>query len=142
MSYDSNNMEQCKCNSNSCIICKNNELKKAKRKLEKYEQAMKLLMDDSILQQTDDGLYESVIITKNMDGEVIKKHNSKLGESYIIIDKCKDINHLNNKEKYAIDEQDNLKNYEIAKQYANKGTYLYGAVGFATKVVGFFIGLF
>jgi hypothetical protein len=132
----------------SCAICQSNELARTKRKLAKYEQAVKLLMDESIIQEAyvgpDDSskLYESVILTKNKEGEIEKKHTSNLGESYIIIDKAKDINQLNNKEKYAIDEQNNYRNYEIAKQYANKGTYYYGVLGFATRVAGFFIGLF
>jgi hypothetical protein len=124
------------------MTCKNAELKRTKRKLEKYEQAMKILMDDSVLNPTEPSLLESVIIDKNMEGEVVKKHQSKLGESYIIVDKCKNIDHLSNKERKAIEEQDNLRNYEIAKQYANKGTYLYGAIGFATKVASFVVGLF
>ena len=138
----------CKCNLESCIKCKSAELDRAKKKLTKYEQALKLLMDESIIQEAYIGpdkssnLYESVIIDKNLEGEVIKKHGSKLGESYIIVDKCKNINELSKKEKQSIDEQDNLRNYEVAKTYANKGTYLYGVIGFATKVAGFFIGLF
>jgi hypothetical protein len=105
-------------------------------------------MDDSIIQEAYTGpdqhknMYESVILDKNMEGELIKKHDSKLGESYIIVEKGKDLKQLSNKEKRSIDEQDNLRNYEVAKTYANKGTYFYGVIGFATKIAGFFIGLF
>ena len=143
-------MDNCKCINNSCIKCKDVELNKAKQKLDRYEQALKILMDDSIIQDTylgnnkNDGsnLFESVIMDKNMRGEVVKKHNSRLGESYIILDKGKNLDTINNKEKAAIDEQDNLKRYEKAKTYAKKGSYLYGMVGMPTKVAGFFIGLF
>ena len=74
-------MDNCKCINNSCIKCKDVELNKAKQKLDRYEQALKILMDDSIIQDTylgnnNDGsnLFESVIMDKNMRGEVIKKH--------------------------------------------------------------------
>lgn len=141
-------MNDCKCGSKTCIKCKDAELKKAKKKIDKYEKAMKILLDDSVIQETFVGsdrssnMYESVIFEKNIDGEMLKKHNSDLGESYIILEKGKNIDHLSNKERRAIEEQDNLKNYENTKKYVNKGTYLYGAIRIATKIGGFFIGLF
>ena len=100
----------CTCQLETCIKCKTAELNNAKKKLVKYEQALKILMDESIIQEaytgtdTNSNLYESIIINKNQEGEIIKKHDSKLGESYIIIDKCKKIEELCKKEKQSIDD--------------------------------------
>ena len=136
-------MNSCNCKLESCIRCKDKELKRMKRKMERYKQAVDLLMDDSIIQEdyaTKDSLYESVIIEKDNEGRMVKKQSSRLGESFLIVEKGKNINHLSNKERSALQAQEDLKNSEKALGYTRKGTYLYGMMSFASKIAGFFIG--
>ena len=138
-------MSSCNCRSKSCIVCKDVELRRAQRKLEKYKQALDLIMDDSVIQEdyaTGNSLYESVMVEKNNEGRMEKKQQSHLGESFLIMEKGKRIDHLSNKERGALQAQDDLKNSETARTYTQKGTYFYGITSVATKIAGFFLGFF
>jgi hypothetical protein len=135
-----NNCGEC-INSDNCIKCVRLQLSNVNDKNEKYKKILHDIMDDIDLNDDTTNLYESVLVEKNKNGEIIKKQNSQLGESYMIMDKGKNIDELSVKEKKVINAQDDLKNYEITTGYVQNGTYLYGMFGVVTRVVGLFIGI-
>ncbi len=136
----------CNCGLSRCIKCKDIELKKAQMKLNRYEQALKILMDDSIVGQLDNNnynnhnnydnshMYESIIIEKDMEGNQNKKIRSDLGQSFLILDRGKNIDELDKIERKALNKQNELKEYENYATYYRKGNSIYGIFSTIAKV--------
>lgn len=81
-----------------------------KDKLKKYEKALKILLDDSLVNDIID-----------------KKENNKEGEEdCIIIDYAKDINELGKEEYTSLKKQDEYRRYDKIKKYAKQGSVFYG----------------
>ena len=77
-----------------------------------------------------DLMYESIIIEKDLEGNRNKKVPSDLSESFLIIDRGKDLTHLSQKEQRAINEQDNLHNYNKVKKYSEKASFVGNVLGY------------
>lgn len=93
---------------------------------DKFFQEMKKLEDETV-----DHLEESIIIQRNDQGITHKTIHSNLTESFLIIDKGKDLRHLNLKEQAVINEQTNLHHYNQIKD----------KVGVASTVIGYVVSV-
>ncbi|ARF09582.1 hypothetical protein Indivirus_1_205 [Indivirus ILV1] len=102
--------------SDKCSNCKN-----LQRKLELYENFVKDIktIDNNNL------LKESIIIEKDNYGNSNKKLKSDLTESFLIVDKGKNLNELDKKEQDIIKEQDSYSNYQNANTYIKKANNAY-----------------
>ena len=106
----------------NCII-----MKKKIMLYEKFFEEMKKIEEEEIINVQD--LTESVFVEKDDHGLLSKKIKSNLTESFLVIDRGKDLTHLSQKEQNILNEQTNLHNYNNIKKQA-------GIVG---KVFGYAI---
>ena len=84
-----------------------------KKRLDIYEKCMKELQElDEENYGNFQNLEESIIISKDNNGNINKKIYSNLGESILVIEKGKKLDELNKKEQNVIMEQDNYRAYE------------------------------
>ncbi|QKF94274.1 hypothetical protein QKU48_gp0816 [Fadolivirus algeromassiliense] len=108
-----------------------------KKKLEIYEKCMKDLRE---LENNDNDretfidLEASIIITKDNDGNQVKKIKSELSESILVIDKGKDLNELSKKEQAIIQEQDNYRAYTQTKNATDKLGTVYSVCYYAVSI--------
>lgn len=78
-------------------------------------------------------LEESIIIAKDNFGNQTFKINSELSESFLVIEKGKNLNELSKHERNALKELDDLHNFQKNKEYLNKASGIYT---FAYYLVG------
>lgn len=95
------------------------------KKLELYEKFFKDLKELESLEKINP-LENSIIVENN-------KVKSNLSESFLVIEHSKKVEELPSKEINIITEQDNLHNYNKAKEYAEKTNYVYSV---AKYVIG------
>lgn len=114
----------------NCPNCPNCKIMKKKIMVyEKFFAEMKKIEDEELLNNPQ--ITDSIIIEKDYNGITNKKIPSDLTESFLIIDKGKDLRHLSRKEQNIINEQDNLHNYnEIKKQVGIIGTVMSYTISF------------
>ena len=118
--------------SHQCNNCDN--CKKLKKKLDTYEKFMKELqeLDKSEIKYTNP-LQESVIVEKDNFGNINKKVRSDLSESFLIVDKGKNLLELDKKEQQVILEQDSYHKYKNTSDKLQKANGVYKA---ARYVIG------
>ena len=96
------------------------------KKIEKYKEALKILLDDSVL---------NVDINKNKNKDNKDKEADK---DCVIIDYAKNINELNKEDYNSIKKQDIYRKYNKAEKYVKHGGLIYGvtntAVGIASML--------
>jgi hypothetical protein len=116
---------------NSCSKCK-----KIKKKLDTYEKFIKEIheLDKSELRYNTNPMEESIIIDKDNFGNINRKVRSDLSESFLIVDRTKDLSELNKKEQQIILEQDSYHNYKNASNKLQKANGVY-------KVARYVIGV-
>ena len=110
------------------------ENKKLKKKIKKYETLMKHLMDNSDSESEDlNNNQLHIIEEKEKDGTTHMMVETKLGDAFVIINSGKDLKELNQNEYNIIKCQDDLHNYDKSCNYYKKiGT----AWGWTTFVAG------
>ena len=102
----------------NCII-----MKKKIMLYEKFFEEMKKIEEEEIL--NGQSLTESIMIEKDNNGVLNKKIKSNLTESFLVIDKGKELTHLSQKEQDILNEQTNLHNYnQVKKNVGVAGTVL------------------
>lgn len=74
---------------------------------------------------------------KDIDDQDIKLHQD-LEESFMVIDKGKDLNELTMREYKSIKEQDNLHNYDKMINYTEQAQGVYKIFGYIVKIGKFF----
>lgn len=111
------------------MACHNCEIMKKKVILyERFFEEMKKLEEEMINKLN---LEESVIVERDMNGYTNKKIRSNLTESFLVIDKGKDLTRLSQKEQNALKSQDNLRVYTKVKD----------KVGIVGTVLGYFVSI-
>ena len=121
-------MERHKCN--NCDNCK-----KLKKKLDTYEKFMNEIkeLDKSTIKHNRNPLEESIIVEKDNFGNINRKVRSDLSESFLIVDKTKDLSELDKKEQQIILEQDSYHNYKNMSNKMQKANGVYKVVGYVFK---------
>ena len=110
-----------------CLNC--TIMKKKIMLYEKFFEEMKKIEEEEIINRQ--YLTESIIIEKDNHGIFNKKIKSNLTESFLVIDRGKDLTHLNQKEQNVLNEQTNLHNYNQVKQ----------KIGIVSTVVGYVVSV-
>ncbi|AYV76884.1 MAG: hypothetical protein Barrevirus3_4 [Barrevirus sp.] len=105
-----------------------------KQKLDLYENFLKDVKDLDINTDNNSDLRESMIIEKDNYGNINKKIRSELGESFLLIDKGKNIGELDKREQNVILEQDSYHNYQNGNEYLKKLGSLYTVAYYGIKV--------
>lgn len=115
-------------------ICPNCEIMKKKIMLyEKFFEKMKKIEEEELINGKE--LTESILIIKDNDGHTNKKVPSNLTESFLIIDKGKNLKHLSKKDQNILNEQTNLHNYNKIKEQIDNNVGIVGTVvGYAISV--------
>jgi hypothetical protein len=105
------------------------------KKLDIYEKFIKELqeIDKKDEQYNYNPLEESVIIEKDNFGNINKKVRSDLSESFLIIDKGKDLKELNKSEHAIIKEQDSYHKYKNTTEYLSRADGVYKTIGYIIK---------
>lgn len=107
---------------NNCSDCSNCKI--LSRKIELYDKFFNDMkrLDEELLSRefNNKNLGESIIIEKDNYGNRNMKVKSNLSESFLVINNGKNLEELSKREKNAIDEQNNLYNYNQAKEYVDK----------------------
>ena len=105
---------------------------------ENFFKEMKKIEDEenrnNIMHKNATILDNSIIIERDLEGYTNKKVPSDLSESFLIIDKGKDLTHLSQKEQKAICEQDNLYNYNEIKKYSEKASIVGNVLGYVWSI--------
>jgi hypothetical protein len=101
---------------------------------EKFFEEMKKIEEEERMNKEDNGLNTSVIIEKDLEGNRNKKIPSNLSESFLVVDKGKDLTQLNQKEQNAINEQNNLHNYNEIKKYGQKASIVTNILGYVISI--------
>jgi len=101
------------------------------KKLELYEKFVKDLKELEQFEKKNP-LEESIIIENH-------KIKSNLSESFLVIDNGKKLDELPIKEVNLINEQNNLHNYNKAKEYVEKTNYAYSIAKHVTGVISWFM---
>jgi len=106
------------------------------KKLELYEKFFKEMkrIDEEASDHNTNIMDDSIIIEKDLEGNHNKKVPSDLTESFLIIDKVKDLTRLSQKEQKAVNEQNNLHNYNKLKQYGKNAGVAYGVLGYVWSI--------
>jgi hypothetical protein len=104
-------------------------------KLDKFQEIFKELMEehDELLNCDNIIDSDSIIIERDNYGNTIKKAPSKLGDSYVIIDKKKDLSELDRDEYAVIKAQNDFHNYKKTTKYHGKFSTAYGWASTVTK---------
>jgi hypothetical protein len=119
----------------SCDNCNNCEILQKKVDIyERFFKEMKELEEEENKYKSFEALTESVYIEKDNDGNRNMKVKSHLSESFILIDKGKDLTELNKRDQNAINEQKNLHDYTVAKEYVEEANGIYSIVRFAFSI--------
>ena len=95
------------------------------KKIEKYKEALKILLDDSILNNN---------INSSIDRHVDSKKETNLDSDCIIINYAKNINELNKEDYNSIKKQDMYKKYNKVEKYVKKGGLIYGVTNTAMGI--------
>ncbi len=111
---------------NNCYNCQNCKI--LSKKIELYENFINDMrkLDEELFNNgfnnefNNKSLEESIIIEKDNHGNRNMKVRSDLSESFLVINNGKNLEELSKRDKSAIDEQDNLYNYNQAKEYVDK----------------------
>ncbi len=110
-----------------------NRNERLQRKLEKFQDIIKELMEEDELYNecSKSGLdssimHSDIIIEKDNYGNTIKQVPSRLGDNYVIIDTKKDLSELDRDEYKAIVAQSDFSNYKRTSTYAGKFGKIYG----------------
>ena len=119
--------------SNNCSSCKN-----LKKKLDMYENFVKDMQKLEIIEERNNSHYnpleESVIIEKDNSGNQVKKIRSDLSESFMVVEKGKNMQELNKKERDIIKEQDAYSNYQNTNAHFKKANGAYKAAYYVLSV--------
>lgn len=117
-------------NCNNCDNCK-----VMKKRLDTYEQFMKELqeLDKQDTNYNTNPLEESVIVEKDNFGNINKKVRSDLTESFLVVDRPKNLKELSKKEQQSIEEQDSYHNYKNTSEKIKKAKGYYAPVGYIMK---------
>ena len=129
----------CNCKSNICLECKDAEISHIKTKLIRYEKAIKLLLDDSIIysiKNNNNNSHNSIIVDKDLDGHVNTHIYSDIGENYIVLEKGKNLDELSNIEKQSIDKQNDFKNYKKIVKYSKLSNKVYSTISKIGGIIG------
>lgn len=94
------------------------------KKIERYQKALKLLLDDSVI---------SDHILKNKK-EIKLEAEPDSDEDCLIINYAKDISELSKEEYNSVKKQDTYRKYNKVEKYAKKGGVIYGVTN---TVIGF-----
>jgi len=117
--------------SNNCSSCKN-----LKKKLDMYENFVKDMHNEERNNHNHNynPLAESVIIEKDNSGNQVKKIRSDLSESFMVVEKGKNMQELNKKEQDIIKEQDAYSNYQNTNAHFKKANGAYKAAYYVLSV--------
>lgn len=120
-------------NCNNCSNCKT--LKKKMDAYEKFIQELKEIDDKKPqeVQYNFNPLEESVIIEKDNEGNINRKVRSDLSESFLIVDRGKNLVELDKKEQQIILEQDSYHKYKNTSEYLSKASGVYKVIGYTIK---------
>ena len=121
-------------NCSNCSSCK-----KLKKKLDIYEKLVQDMKEIDNNDNSHNSLRESVIIEKDNYGNINKKVQSDLSESFFIVDHGKNISELNKKEQNIILEQDSYHKYKKTNEYMQKASGVYGAAYYVLRIGKWFL---
>ena len=118
---------------NNCPSCL-----KLKKKIEIYEKFMDQIKE---VEETDSKhiFEDSIIIEKDNYGDKIKKLRSNLGDSFLIIDNCKELDELDNSEYDAIHQQNKFRNWQEAEKVMDKAGIMYTVGKYALSLGKWFL---
>jgi len=101
---------------------------------ERFFKEMKELEEEEIKNKSYEQLTDSIIIEKNIDGNRNMKVKSNLSESFILIDKGKNLTELDKKDQNIINEQNNLHDYVVTKEYVDQASGVYSVVKYVVGI--------
>lgn len=144
------------CYNIKCNRCKARDIEyiRMKNKLERYQRAIDILLeeDSEEIELVDDNtyysnntnnfLYESLIVESNNEGEMVTKAKPDIGESFMVVDNCKNLNELSREERRSIRRQSDFASYDKVSKASKKGSFLYSIGSTAVSVGRYFIGFF
>ena len=125
-----------KCN-NECNNC--DILQKKVDIYERFFKEMKQLEEEENKYKSAEALTDSIYIEKDMDGNRHMKVKSNLSESFILIDKGKDLTELNKKDQNIINEQKNLHDYVTTKEYVEQANGVHKVIRYVVGIGKWFI---
>jgi hypothetical protein len=105
-----------------------------KKKLEVYEKCFNDLRNIDNIQEKNTFLEESIIVEKDNVGNRVMKIPSDLTESFLVVDKGKNLNELNKNEEYGLKCQNDLHDYQKTKDYFKKAHGLYSFSYYVLKL--------